>query len=612
MKKICSIIIIVLYLVTIKFSVNAHSQNLMVEYDECNPSSFVDDSNIGDGYDEKWYELSRNNRMQHISNNGTITTIKYYFSNNSIDENISWTTDLTNEQIREFQQGLIYSMKKWNNIYFYIDNENYYEKRRLVNIVEGTETDNNLVIYPTIDKDIAGTSQHPFYIHLNEEVENENIKHIHTSKWMMEISIDVIKKYFKDEKLKNKVLERLGAHELGHILGLYDIDIVENNANTEKYHHEENLMGYSHFEKLEQASVSFVNRQSEITYRDIAGVAITRGYHNDYNHKWLCDEILKDGKYKLICSICNGIKYVESLSDYEYNLYKKCNMRHNLIDGNMMPVASYGTKDYYKCKYCRYVAPVIDRIEQNYVTDCSYNSTYHYNVNDVFGFEYRTIAKHDYEYNVDTAHCKYCDYYVLMNEIVVTDPDSATNCGSQINIYEQDKLTYEKSYRGNTIVEGYTRLLYFSSQIAPSLSRLDYEWESSNPNIAIVSSYGTVTACNVDEPKMIVISAKHKTSNVTLYKKLLIIPDTSNKLLEVNYELTIQNGQTHNLELDNNAPSTYIQNYIWTIINENGESNIITIDKWGKIATLSKGVVYVRGQYKFNSNITILIKIRVN
>ena len=131
-----------------------------------------------------------------------------------------------------------------------------------------------------------------------------------------------------------------------------------------------------------------------------------------------------------------------------------------------------------------------------------------------------------------------------MNNIIISDPDEYTNCGSQINIYENNKPSYEKSYRGNTIVQGFTRLLYFATPIAPSLSRLDYIWSSSNTNVATVSIYGTVTALNVTEPTEVLITARHKNSEVILYKKLLIIPDINNDLLIINYEIQMDHNDS--------------------------------------------------------------------
>lgn len=186
------------------------------------------------------------------------------------------------------------------------------------------------------------------------------VTHLHYNDWELNFNVALYEdKYLNNMQLKNAVLNRTGTHEIGHVLGLRDIDSVENNI-PDDYHHEEILMGYSYFSKNLgiNGEATFANRQSEITYKDIVGVAITRGYHTDNNHKWLYDNnYLSDSEYKIICSICNGVKYVDSLSGITYSIYQSCNNQHSLNSGNMFVVASYGTKDYYKCKYCRYVAP---------------------------------------------------------------------------------------------------------------------------------------------------------------------------------------------------------------------------------------------------------------
>lgn len=54
-------------------------------------------------------------------------------------------------------------------------------------------------------------------------------------------------------------------------------------------------------------------RQQSITYKDLAGVAITRGFHTDSDHRWLKDSNTYNGEYKLICSICNGVNMLPQL-----------------------------------------------------------------------------------------------------------------------------------------------------------------------------------------------------------------------------------------------------------------------------------------------------------
>ena len=164
-----------------------------------------------------------------------------------------------------------------------------------------------------------------------------------------------------------------------------------------------------------------------VLYKDIAGVAITRGFHTDNDHKWLNCGLQSDGNYKLVCSICNGVKQVTSLSGYTYETYGACNNRHTVSYGNMMAVASYGTKDYYKCKYCRYVARFKSTVEQNY-TKTFHTDYLHKCVNTVNGLEYtfyeeHTVVNHEctgcgehihsyskrYVWQTDGRHKCYCE-----------------------------------------------------------------------------------------------------------------------------------------------------------------------------------------------------------
>ena len=111
------------------------------------------------------------------------------------------------------------------------------------------------------------------------------------------------------------VRERTGAHELGHVIGLRDVDLLAIcGAGSSSDHHEEILMGYGN---------DIADRASDITYKDIAGVAITRGFHTDADHMWLNAGVQSNGTYKLICSICNGVKYVDSLSGLTYYTYER-------------------------------------------------------------------------------------------------------------------------------------------------------------------------------------------------------------------------------------------------------------------------------------------------
>jgi len=109
------------------------------------------------------------------------------------------------------------------------------------------------------------------------------------------------------------------------------------------------------------------------------------------------------------------------------------------------------------------------------------------------------------------------------SDVLVTDPDYMTPCGSQINIIEADKNI--KSYRQTFITEGFTRLVYFDIDYAPSISRLDYYWYSSNSSVATVTPYGTVLALPVTTATTVKIMAVFKTDCSKVFIKEFTILD---------------------------------------------------------------------------------------
>ena len=353
----------------------AHNAMLDVDYDNC--VSSVEN----DGIDEMWYVLNKNSSCYHLSNDEK--TIKYYFADTS-SNGYSWTTDVTSSVAEEIKTAYANSMKKWNDVYFYSYNSyGTVVKCKLIDVVEGTATDHNLTIYPgTSTNQIASTRAVGTY----DTVETGDVTHKHYSEWEMTVNVNNF--YVNNSTTVNSVAfvkERTGAHEIGHVLGLKDVD-ADNicNSGETTQHHYELLMGYGYY---------LLNRACNITYKDIAGVAITRGFHTDDNHKWLNCGLQSDGTYKLLCSVCNGVKNVTSLTGYTYETYGSCNNNHSLSGGNMMAVASYGTKDYYKCEYCRYVAPFSSIVSQSY-NKTYHNSELHKCVNTVDGLEYTFYEKH--------------------------------------------------------------------------------------------------------------------------------------------------------------------------------------------------------------------------
>ncbi len=438
MKKIAIIVILTFSIIISPITVAAHSATLDVGYDDCIPDGYGN-GDMGDGYNEKWYEFTKDNTTQHIPHViSGVTEIKYYFSpTGEGSSSTTWTTGISTEMSNLILNSFRLSMEKWNNIAVYKLNSNgIYEKNKIVYLVEGTVTDHNLIIYPSTKMNSAARTKPT-----SDAIEVTSVDgttHNHYTKWQMEINAIYISS-FSNEK-RNLILSRTGAHEIGHILGLRDIDSIEN-KNDGYYHHEEILMGY------EQDSMVSV-RQSEITYRDIAGVSITRGLHTDNDHLWLYDsENSNDSQHKLICSLCNCVKYVVNLDSYEYYIYKQCGHSENsssiIVDENMIPVASYGNKDYYKCKYCRVVAPFNSRINQNYVFSGERNNTHHILENDT-DLNYTVIEEHNI-INIGNSNykCSGCTYRIINTYETYTLSNYSSTVNKTINLNANEHKYYK-------------------------------------------------------------------------------------------------------------------------------------------------------------------------
>ena len=374
----------------------AHDSQLLVSYDECTPTSYVNSNNVGDGEDEKWYELNSGNITRHFPDS---TDIKYHLNDSDV-----WDAITDSNQREHVKHSITLGIDKWNNIYFYRHlTNNTISKERLVHIYKGSASNHNLFIDPFNvwpDYDALTSPDTNYGVFIDSQ---NGISHYHYSKWIIEFNIAPHLVLSNNSEV---LLNYVSAHELGHTLGLRDIDFCENGFNMNSYHHEELLMGYSKGENTQS------HRQTEITYKDLAGVAITRGFHTDNDHKWMYDaDSSNSGNYKLICSICNGVIYVNSLNGYNYVTYKYCNNNHSVSSVNMFAVASYEDKDYYKCKYCRYVAPFEDNISQDYLYTYVNSSTHHV-ANQVNGLNYSFDESHLFSHHFvnysSTKHKAYC------------------------------------------------------------------------------------------------------------------------------------------------------------------------------------------------------------
>ncbi len=397
------------------FNINqvyAHDSILDIDVDDCLPDVFYN------GVNETWYILNSPSSTMHYDHN--ISTIRYYFEPNSEDGNYTWTSDVSEEVANEIKTSYANSMKKWNNVYFYTyDSSGNVVKKKIINVTEGNALNHNLSIFP--NSEYGETIAYTAVDDAKNIIENEPIEHNHYNKFKMNVMVNYF--YEHDTLTANEadtIKERTGAHELGHTLGLLDVDLYCSAADSTD-HHNEILMGYTN---------SIADREKNITYKDIAGVAISRGFHTDFDHKWLNCGLQTNGNYKLLCSICNGVKEVASLENYQYHAYNSCSENHLLQDGNLFAVASYGNEDYYKCKYCKYVASISLLVTQNYSVE-SISNTEHKYTNTITGLTYSFYEKHTSLY----GNCNICGHthiheYTTWKYLNNTSHVEACACGS--------------------------------------------------------------------------------------------------------------------------------------------------------------------------------------
>lgn len=159
-------------------STYAHEILLNIEYDDCEVT-LDRGTPVNEGENEIWYYLiSRQDLALEYNGECLIyidytrhldhetTTIRYYFADSAKDDNTyKWTTDIYEEYRKimseeeaqaeaertaeQIKYRYAQSMKKWNNIYYYsYDEDGNRIKNKLINVVEGTETNSNLIIYP--------------------------------------------------------------------------------------------------------------------------------------------------------------------------------------------------------------------------------------------------------------------------------------------------------------------------------------------------------------------------------------------------------------------------------------------------------------------------------
>ncbi len=196
------------------------------------------------------------------------------------------------------------------------------------------------------------------------------------------------------------------------------------------------------------------------------------------------------------------------------------------------------------------------------------------------------------------------------SEVLVTDPDQGTLCGSQINIIERNHSN--KSYRQSFITVGFTRLIYPNYNYGISPSRLDYDWYSSNTSIATITNYGTVLGKSAGTVKIMAV-LKSDPSKVFV-KEFTIINDIGSGIVEIHSTYTVKysrdvvNGKFHFDMEKINCPYPWLQDYTWSLNNNcHGNSIGASMDNWGDITINGTGCFTLTGTYNVNSRYRVII-----
>lgn len=198
------------------------------------------------------------------------------------------------------------------------------------------------------------------------------------------------------------------------------------------------------------------------------------------------------------------------------------------------------------------------------------------------------------------------------SSLLITDPDQYTNCGSQITVAEMNTNASNRSYRQNTIIEGFTRIIYLGN----GNSRQAYYWYSSNEDVATVSEFGTVFAQNVTQDTTVKIMAVYKTDPSIVYiKEFRILNDTesyaSSPLNVDGIALNVHAGQfTYITFGDKDVPINWLQYYSW----ESSDTDYVTVDGFGRIYAYSSAIgetFTITGIYNYNTRVKITITVNI-
>ncbi|MCM1260704.1 MAG: hypothetical protein NC182_06200 [Prevotella sp.] len=240
---------------------------------------------------------------------------------------------------------------------------------------------------------------------------------------------------------------------------------------------------------------------------------------------------------------------------------------------------------------------------------------------------YSYSARTNYAQTVDLdASTYYIGYFNLSNSatirldmtrkvtspvtnMLMTDPRKGLT-GSEITVNEKNSTA--KSYNQSFITEGFTRLIFMEAT-APSQSRLDYDWYSSNTKVATVSSYGTVLALPIAKASETVniVAVYKKNPAITYVREFTILQDTSVTPIDIPVSMTVAAGKETLIDLNGvDVPINILSDYEWV----SSKPADITVTGWGLMkvgeSALGKNIL-ILGNYKYNKRVRIVLSVFV-
>ena len=227
------------------------------------------------------------------------------------------------------------------------------------------------------------------------------------------------------------------------------------------------------------------------------------------------------------------------------------------------------------------------------------------------GTYYIGYTKNNNNVNISFALKRLVNQELNIGGTLVADPanDLGFIAGSEVTLNGG-------SFRGNTITEGFTRHLYLMVEnvLEEPMSRLEYDWYSSNENAAKVTAYGTVLALNVNADTDVTIYAVQKDDPSRVYLKTFTIKKETETdpifiSCEMSYSYAQENGN-YTLELDfSNSPFPYLAYYDYSI--EDNDNIGAAIVGFGFMYSNRPGTVEITLNYRLNRRVFIYITLTI-